>query len=83
MNILHYKNLKTNKLILISKPYVEMLIQTVGDKIHLLPCWPKDKDVCFKLHAPKKKHYGKIGVYQWENHEAECESPKEREKKMW
>ena len=31
----------------------EMLLQTIGNKIHVLPCWPKDKDVCFKLHAPQ------------------------------
>lgn len=31
----------------------EMLLQTIGRKIHVLPCWPKDKDVCFKLHAPE------------------------------
>lgn len=31
----------------------EMLLQTVGDKIYILPCWPKDKDVHFKLHAPR------------------------------
>lgn len=31
----------------------EMLLQTVGDKIYVLPCWPKDKDVHFKLHAPR------------------------------
>lgn len=31
----------------------EMLLQTVGRKIHILPCWPKGKDVCFKLHAPQ------------------------------
>lgn len=30
----------------------EMLLQTVGDKIHVLPAWPEGKDVCFKLHAP-------------------------------
>ncbi len=30
----------------------EMLMQTVGEKIYLLPAWPKDKDVSFKLHAP-------------------------------
>lgn len=30
----------------------EMLLQTVGDKIHIFPAWPKDKDVSFKLHAP-------------------------------
>ncbi len=31
----------------------EMLMQTVGSKIHLFPAWPKDKDVSFKLHAPQ------------------------------
>ena len=31
----------------------EMLLQTIGDKIHILPCWPKGKDVSFKLHAPQ------------------------------
>jgi len=30
----------------------EMLIQTVGRKIYLLPAWPKDWNVDFKLHAP-------------------------------
>lgn len=30
----------------------EMLLQTIGDKIYILPAWPKGKDVCFKLHAP-------------------------------
>ena len=32
----------------------EMLIQTIGDRILLLPAWPKDWDVDFKLHAPKQ-----------------------------
>ena len=31
----------------------EMLLQTIGDKIHVLPAWPKEWDVDFKLHAPK------------------------------
>ncbi|WP_354359320.1 DUF5703 domain-containing protein [Pedobacter sp. UYP30] len=31
----------------------EMLMQTVDDKIYLLPAWPKEWDVNFKLHAPK------------------------------
>lgn len=31
-----------------------MLIQHSGDKILLLPAWPKDWDVSFKLHAPGK-----------------------------
>lgn len=30
----------------------EMLLQTVGDKIYVLPAWPAGKDVTFKLHAP-------------------------------
>ena len=32
----------------------EMLMQTVGDKIYLLPAWPKNWDVSFKLHAPNQ-----------------------------
>jgi hypothetical protein len=32
----------------------EMLMQTDGDQIRLLPAWPKDWDVDFKLHAPKQ-----------------------------
>jgi len=31
----------------------EMLLQTDGEKIHLFPAWPKNRDVHFKLHAPK------------------------------
>lgn len=31
----------------------EMLLQTIGDKIYMLPAWPKDVDADFKLHAPK------------------------------
>jgi len=30
-----------------------MLLQPVGDKILLLPAWPKSWDVDFKLHAPR------------------------------
>lgn len=32
----------------------EMLMQDVGDSILILPCWPKDWNVSFKLHAPKQ-----------------------------
>jgi hypothetical protein len=32
----------------------EMLLQTDNRKIYLLPAWPKDWDVQFKLHAPYK-----------------------------
>jgi len=30
-----------------------MLLQSDGDKIYLLPAWPKKWNVSFKLHAPK------------------------------
>ena len=30
----------------------EMLMQTDGEKIYLLPAWPTERDVSFKLHAP-------------------------------
>jgi hypothetical protein len=30
----------------------EMLMQTDGDKIYILPAWPNDWDAHFKLHAP-------------------------------
>ncbi len=30
-----------------------MLLQTEGDRIFLLPAWPSDWDVSFKLHAPR------------------------------
>jgi Domain of unknown function (DUF5703) len=30
----------------------EMLLQVDGEKIYLLPAWPKEWDVHFKLHAP-------------------------------
>ncbi len=30
----------------------EMLLQTSENELRLLPCWPLDKDVSFKLHAP-------------------------------
>jgi hypothetical protein len=32
----------------------EMLMQTFGDRIVLLPAWPKDWDVEFRLHAPRR-----------------------------
>lgn len=32
----------------------EMLMQTIGDRILLLPAWPADWDCDFKLHAPRK-----------------------------
>ena len=30
------------------------LMQTISDRILLLPAWPKDWDVDFKLHAPRQ-----------------------------
>ena len=36
------------------KTLQSMLLQTDGAKIHLLPAWPADWDVEFKLHAPQK-----------------------------
>ena len=32
----------------------EMLMQTIGDRILLLPAWPKQWDVDFRLHAPQQ-----------------------------
>jgi hypothetical protein len=32
----------------------EMLMQTIGDEIRLLPAWPKEWDVDFKLLAPRQ-----------------------------
>jgi hypothetical protein len=32
----------------------EMLIQTPGNKIMLLPAWPKEWEVDFKLYAPQQ-----------------------------
>ena len=31
-----------------------MLLFANGDKIELLPAWPKEWDVSFKLHAPRQ-----------------------------
>ena len=31
----------------------EMVLQTIGDTIRVLPAWPKGLDVEFKLHAPE------------------------------
>ena len=32
----------------------EMLLQTHGGKLHVLPCWPSEWDVEFKLYAPQQ-----------------------------
>lgn len=39
---------------ILTKATQAMLMQTDGDKIFLLPAWPKDWNVSFKLHAPGK-----------------------------
>lgn len=40
----------------------EMLMHTIGDEIRLLPAWPKDWDVDFKLHAPQQTTVeGRVG----------------------
>ncbi|HOW67842.1 MAG TPA: DUF5703 domain-containing protein [Verrucomicrobiota bacterium] len=36
------------------KAFQAMLMQTDGEKIFLLPAWPRDWDVEFKLHAPQQ-----------------------------
>jgi hypothetical protein len=36
------------------KALQSMVLQTDGDKIYLLPAWPRDWNVSFKLHAPKR-----------------------------
>jgi hypothetical protein len=43
----------------------EMLLQTTGEELLLLPAWPKDWDVHFKLHAP----YHKVVECKYENGE--------------
>lgn len=32
----------------------EMLMQTIGDEIRLLPAWPAERDADFRLHAPRQ-----------------------------
>ena len=32
----------------------EMLLQTVGEELRVLPAWPKEWDVDFKLHGPRQ-----------------------------
>ncbi len=44
------------------KTFQAMLLQADGDKIYLLPAWPKDWDVEFKLHAPRQTVVA--GVYR-------------------
>lgn len=43
----------------------EMLVQEVDDKIYLLPAWPKEKDVQFKLHL----HNNTTIEAKWEGEE--------------
>jgi hypothetical protein len=44
------------------KTFQAMLLQTDGQKIFLLPAWPKEWDVEFKLHAPQQTSIE--GVYR-------------------
>jgi len=39
---------------ILMKAFQAMLLQSDGDQIFLLPAWPKDWDVEFKLHAPRQ-----------------------------
>lgn len=39
---------------ILMKALQAMLLQSDGDVIHLLPAWPRDWDVAFKLHAPRR-----------------------------
>jgi uncharacterized protein DUF5703/glycosyl hydrolase family 95 len=55
-----------------------MLIQSDGDKILLLPAWPKEWDVEFKLNAAKNTTVE--GVYRDGKLQSLCVTPKNREK---
>ena len=55
-----------------------MLVQYEGDKILLLPAWPKDWNVSFKLHAPKNTTVE--GVYRDGKLEQLKVTPAERQK---
>jgi hypothetical protein len=39
---------------ILMKAFQAMLMQTDGEKIFLVPAWPKDWDVDFRLHAPRQ-----------------------------
>ncbi len=39
---------------ILMKAFQAMLMQTDGDKIFLMPAWPRDWDVDFRLHAPRQ-----------------------------
>ncbi len=56
----------------------EMLMQTVEEKIYLLPAWDKSKDVHFKLHAPMQTTV----ELDWKNGKVQSllVTPKTREK---
>ena len=61
-------------------PLQAMLLQTNGDKILLLPAWPKGWDVEFKLHAPKSTTVE--GVYRRGKIEKLVVTPDERRKNL-
>lgn len=55
-----------------------MVIQSDGDQIYLLPAWPKEWNVSFKLHAPRKTLVE--GVYRDGKLRKLSVTPAEREK---
>lgn len=56
----------------------EMLMQTVGDTIYLMPCWPKEWNAKFKLHAPGQTTIE--GIIKEGQIESLIVSPEERRK---
>jgi hypothetical protein len=53
-----------------------MLLQSDGEKVFLLPAWPEDWDVEFKLHAPGRTVIE--GVYRNGKMESLRVTPKSR-----
>jgi hypothetical protein len=58
------------------KTFQAMLLQTDGSRIYLLPAWPKNWDVEFRLHAPEKTVVE--GVYRDGKLETLLVTPKSR-----
>ncbi len=63
------------------KTFQAMLLQTDGREIHLLPAWPEDWDVEFKLHAPGRTVLE--GVYQNGRIRSLRVTPAERRRDVW
>lgn len=64
----------------LARTFQSMLMQTEGNKIYLLPAWPKDWDVSFKLHAPGNTTVE--GVYRGGNFESLNVTPNSRTKDL-